>query len=227
MIAIIPARGGSKRIPQKNIRLFYGVPIIERTVRAAITSRLFSRVIVSTDDEKIAKLAKLAGADVPFLRDAKLSDDFTGTVEVIRDCLNRIGDFSSIVTCIYPVTPLLDYRHIAESQEIVESSDFDYVFAAGKLQVNPSRSFLLSGDNSIHPVDIQGLAMRTQDLKQHYFDLGQFYTARAKVWNANTPILTDRSRAVVLNPWEAVDVDSESDWKLCELMFQINANKLD
>jgi pseudaminic acid cytidylyltransferase len=219
-VAIITARGGSKRIPKKNIRSFAGKPVIEYPITMCLDSGLFERVFVSTDDLEIAAIARNAGAEVPFVRPAQLSDDHATTIEVMAHAVNELGlSYATQVCCIYPVTPLLDGRLLDSGRELLDSGRFDYVFCASALDVCVQRSFSWSQESGLELFFPAEVATRTQDLPIAYSDLGQFYWAAASTWSAGRPILGPRSGVVVVQPGELVDVDTEGDWHRAEQLW--------
>ncbi len=220
-IAIIPARGGSQRIPRKNIREFLGVPALSITISNAIKSELFTDIFVSTDDEEIADVASKSGAKVPFLRDTKLSDNFTGTLDVIRDFVIRMNLSKSMVTCLYPVTPLLNYQHISTAVMQIESLAPEYVFPAIKMPVGQNRMFSLSSQGRVILGANAQMEQRTQDLPSVYADAGQFYTGKGSTWTTTESIIGPKSFALPLNPYEVIDIDSEEDWIFAEELFRL------
>jgi pseudaminic acid cytidylyltransferase len=220
-IAIIPARGGSQRIPRKNVGSFLGNPAIAITVKKALDSGLFTQVYVSTDDDEIADTAIKAGALVPFRRAAHLSDNYTSTKEVIRDFLVRqeIDDF--LVTCLYPVTPLLDYRHIHEAEILISQTNAPFVFPVVEIKVSEARMFRINADKKVILKNQKDILRRTQDQETSYCDAGQFYLAKAETWLSDTPIIGPESRVTILPPYEVLDIDTEADWKFAQEIFRL------
>jgi len=218
-IAIIPARGGSKRIPHKNIKLMGGVPVIAHAIKIALESELFSQIYVSTDSEEIANIAKDYGALVPQLREANLSDDYATTISVISDSVSKLdselADLENIC-CIYPVTPLLKPVRIVEAYEILMSRDVDYVFSVKSHESSLLRSFRLDSSNQPVMISSSDEFTRSQDLQNLYQDAGQFYWGTKTAWKSLRPIFSGKSSVIVLDKWEAIDVDTLDDWNIVE-----------
>jgi pseudaminic acid cytidylyltransferase len=224
VIAIIPARGGSKRIPRKNLKEFNGTKIITKTIEKSLHSKLFSRVIVTTDDKEIQEIARISGAEA-VARSKELSDDFMGTVPVIADAIRTLfrekETVNELVCCIYPVTPLLNFQRISESVETLFQTQCDYVFPSME-SMNPlGREFRIIEDFKICTNSSTGLGMRTQDLERFYFDAGQFYLGKAETWLAEKSIISQYSRVILLNKYEVIDVDDLEDWKFAEELYRI------
>lgn len=223
-IAIIPARGGSKRIPRKNIKQFAGEHAISRAIRCAQESELFTRVIVSTDDQEIAAISRQYGAEVPFIRELSLSDDFTTTVDVIADALinlEKIGDIPELACCVYPVTPLLLPFRLIEARDLLISGGWDFVFGALEFETPIERAFRKGVSGRVEFGNESYVDSRTQDLKANFHDSGQFYFGRKTAWILKSPILTGNSTFIPLNKHEVIDIDTEEDWILAEHLFKI------
>jgi pseudaminic acid cytidylyltransferase len=228
-IAIIPARGGSKRIPKKNIMLLEGIPSIAYPINIAIESGLFDRVIVSTDDQEIAELSTKLGAEVPTLRTKELSDDFAVTTDVIADSvfnLKEKGNNYDFVCCIYPVTPLLRIERLKEAYKIIELGDWDYVFPAIEFSSPIERGFTKRETGVIDFRFPEFAKTRTQDLSKTFHDAGQFYFGKFEAWLTKQPILTGNSTFIELDKYETFDVDNLSDWKLVEKIVRLNKNNV-
>jgi len=222
-LAIIPARGGSKRIPKKNIKSFLGKPIIAYSIEAAIKSGLYSEVMVSTDTLEIANIAKELGASVPFLRSKKNSDDFSTTADVIEEVLldyKKNGKEFEYATCIYATAPFIDKNKLISSFEILSKNNFDAVFSATPFNFPIQRALKLI-DNKIEMFQPEFLNSRSQDLEASYHDAGQFYTFRVKPFLKSKKIWTDNTGIVLINELEAQDIDTEIDWKLAELKYRL------
>lgn len=221
-IAIIPARGGSKRIPRKNIKLFSGVHVIGRAIKCAEESGLFNEIYVTTDDEEIASISQEYGARVPFKRNADLSDDYTVTVDVIADAITNIEEITKVpelVCCIYPVTPLLHSKRLIEAEEILTKENWDFVFPALEFESPIERSFRKGNDGRIFFSNIDSINSRTQDLMINFHDSGQFYFGRKQAWISKSPILQGNSTFIELNKHEVIDIDTEADWELAEYIY--------
>ncbi len=224
VIAIIPARGGSKRIPRKNVRDFLGQPVMQLTIENAIGSETFSQIYVSTDDEEIASLAKQSEAKV-LTRSGFLSDDFATTYEVISNHVRELQiDEHEIVVCIYPVTPLLDYRHVHEACRILRNSHEGYVFAAQ--EVTPiNRSFHFDESGNLRMLFKEKESVRTQDLPKVFCDSGLFYAAHAKTWIHSSSIFSENSSVIEIGKYESIDIDVESDWRFAEELYLIRKKR--
>ena len=220
-ICIIPARGGSKRIKGKNIRLFRGQPMIEWSIRAAQDSNCFDRIVVSTDDEEISVIAQKAGAEVPFVRPAYLSDDFTGTREVIAHALYELalqGDQISQVCCLYATAPFVSSSDILMAREQLNKSRLgSVVFTATSFPFPIQRALRIDSEGYSSVFDPSSILKRSQDLEQFYHDAGQFYWASASTWTIDFNLF-DRGRPLLLPRWRVQDIDTEEDWKRAELM---------
>jgi pseudaminic acid cytidylyltransferase len=229
-IAIIPARGGSKRILRKNIRPFAGKPAIARAIDCAEASNLFSRIIVSTDDQEIATIARDSGAEVPFIRSSRLSDDHTTTIEVIADALKNLKEASrpsDLVCCVYPVTPLLNSSRLKEAKELLIRGDWDFVFGAIQFESPIERAFSKNATGEVLFRDHKFIETRTQDLASSYHDSGQFYFGRRSAWILRSTVLGAKSTFIQLDKHEVIDIDTEEDWALAEHIFEsrkINKN---
>lgn len=221
-IAVIPARGGSKRIPRKNIRLFAGRPMIAWAIDTARSSRLFDHIFVSTDDEEIAEIARTAGAEVPFLRPASLSDDYATTADVIGHAV-RWADGAGIgfewAICLYPATPLLAVEDLVAARDKA-AEGWDFVFAALRFPCPIERSFLLASNGAILVTSPEHLLTRTQDLPIRFHDAGQFYWGKRDAWLSGASIFGQRTAFIELAPWRAQDIDNLTDWQMAERLFK-------
>jgi N-acylneuraminate cytidylyltransferase len=223
-IAIIPARGGSKRIPRKNIKMLLGKPIIGYAIENAISSGLFESVIVSTDDEEIAEISKSFGAEVPFFRTSELSDDFATTVDVIADTISNLGekfDTDTLVCCIYPVTPLLRYERISQAITCLKNENWDYVFSGQLLPISLNRTFELNNSGVVKINNLDHVYTRTQDLSTSYYDAGQFYLGHRASWAQRKSIFGSNSTIIKMSKLEAIDVDTLDDWEDMETLVQL------
>ncbi|GAA6134917.1 pseudaminic acid cytidylyltransferase [Oceaniserpentilla sp. 4NH20-0058] len=223
-VAVIPARGGSKRIPNKNIRAFHDFPIMAYSVNAAIHSGLFDRVIVSTDDEKIAQVAKDFGAEVPFMRPENLSGDMTPTVPVIQHAIGALKekDDIDIVACIYATAPFISVAMLHECLALLleNESNSDYALPVTEFEYPIQRGLFINQDNEINMMFPKNDQKRTQDLSKTYHDAGQFYFGKTQAWLAGRPILGGRSLGLPISRLDAQDIDNEADWQLAELIYQ-------
>jgi pseudaminic acid cytidylyltransferase len=220
-VAVIPARGGSKRIPRKNIRLFAGKPMIAHSINCARESGLFDRVVVSTDDVEIAEVAKAYGAEVPFMRPAELSGDYTGTTEVIAHAVRALqSDESrvSAVCCIYATAPFVRAADLREAWQLLESGLWQFVFSATTFAFPIFRSFRKNEAAGIEMFFPEHFQTRSQDLPEALHDAGQFYWGRPQAWLDRTRIFDKGSTVITLPRWRVQDIDTEEDWERAERM---------
>jgi len=220
-VAIIPARGGSKRIPRKNIREFAGKPMIAYSIECARQSRIFDRIIVSTDDDEIAQVARKFGAEVPYLRPKEISDDYTGTTEVIAHAiawLRETGDQPSVVCCIYATAPFISQKDLKQGLHILESGDWQYVFSATTYAFPIFRSFQQALDGGVEMFFPEYFETRSQDLPEALHDAGQFYWGLSQAWVDQLRIFGKWSTVVDIPRWRVQDIDTREDWDRAELM---------
>lgn len=222
-IAIIPARGGSKRIPRKNLKLFNGAPMIVGSIRAALASGLFERVVVSTDDEEIAAVAQAHGAEVPFLRPAALADDFTGTTAVIQHALKTLQDSGhrfDAACCIYATAPLLQARYLCQGLAVLKQHPaHSYVFSVCDFAFPVQRALLINEHGSLAPMFPEYSQTRSQDLPAAYQDAGQFYWGRSDAWLRGDTVHSQQSLPLILPRHLVQDIDTEADWLRAEYLF--------
>ena len=222
-VAIIPARGGSKRIPRKNIKQFAGEFAIVRAINCAKESGLFTRIIVSTDDQEIATISREHGAEVPFMRELYLSDDHTSTVDVIADSLlnlQELGNSAELACCIYPVTPLLQPFRLKEARDLLITQDWDFVFGALEFEAPIERAFRKGVTGIVEFRDDNFVNTRTQDIERNYHDAGQFYFGRKQAWITKSPVLNGNSTFIQFDKNEVIDIDTVDDWVLAEYIFE-------
>ncbi|WP_247257695.1 pseudaminic acid cytidylyltransferase [Pseudomonas moorei] len=222
-VAIIPARGGSKRIPRKNLKLFDGVPMIVRSIRTAIDSGLFSQVVVSTDDPAIAELARSAGAQVPFMRPAALADDFTGTAAVIAHALQALreqGQQFDYACCIYATAPLLQSRFLKQGLQLLEQHpDRSFAFSVCDFGFPVQRALTVGDQGALTALYPEFRETRSQDLPAAYQDAGQFYWGRSKAWLNGEVLYSPASLPVMLPRFLVQDIDTPEDWKRAEYLY--------
>ena len=222
-LAVIPARGGSKRIPRKNVKSFCGQPMISWTIRAAIDSGCFERVIVSTDDEKIAEVAREYGAEVPFLRPSELSDDYTGTMPVIAHAIREMEKrqcASDNVCCLYATAPFISADDIQAGLQILQTNDnCDYAFTVTSFPFPIQRALKLDQDRRVNMFWPEHFQTRSQDLEEAWHDAGQFYWGRSDAWLETRPLFSSRSCPVQLPRHRVQDIDTPEDWTRAEWMF--------
>lgn len=222
LLCVITARGGSKRIPRKNIRDFCGKPAIAYSVQAALDTGIFSEVMVSTDDAEIAETAERFGAKIPFFRSFQNSDDFASTSDVILEVLkeyeklNKIFDY---VCCLYPVVPLLKKERIMEAWKMICEEDFDSVFPVMPFSAPIQRALKIDSDSRVRMFFPENINVRSQDLQKAYYDAGQFYLLKSDKFLAQKKIWTENTGCLVLNEFEAHDIDNEDDWKAAEYKY--------
>jgi len=223
-IAVIPARGGSKRIPRKNIKLFHGLPVIAYAIKAAKESEIIDEVFVSTDDEEIAEIAISFGATIPWMRSKDLSDDFATTVSVMQDAVKKLEtnliELENIC-CIYPATPLLKPSFLSQGLEILENGDWSYVFSGLKASTPPQRFFSLGTSMGVEMLFHEYEMTRSQDITDFYYDAGQFYWGRKSSWESGLPIFSSKSTILEIPSESAVDIDTPEDWHYAEALFNL------
>lgn len=222
-IAIIPARGGSKRIPKKNIRDFLGQPIISYSIKSALDSKLFDEIMVSTDDQEIVKIALQHGANVPFIRSKKNSDDFAGTAEVLIEVLEQYKQRSihfDNCCCIYPTAPFITPETLKNTFHKFDKDNFDSVFPIimysypiqRSLKINQGKTEMLWPSN---------YCKRSQDLEPVYHDAGQFYWLRINALMSERKLWPKNTGSMIISELEAQDIDDISDWKIAEIKYKL------
>jgi pseudaminic acid cytidylyltransferase len=231
-IAIIPARGGSKRIPRKNIRPFDGKPMIAHAIMAAKHAGLFQHIIVSTDDEEIASIAREWGAATPFVRPAELADDCTATAPVVAHGIlacRELGWAFEHVCCIYPAVPFIQIDDLKGALTLLREGGADYCFPVTEFPSAIQRALRRMDDGTMQPFYPQFETMRTQELAPAYYDAGQFYWGETGAWLKNAAIHSSGIGYVIPN-WRVVDIDTEQDWRRAEMMYsayhRINSLKI-
>ncbi len=221
-IAVIIARGGSKRIPRKNIKLFDDIPIIAYSIKTAIKSKLFDRVIVSTDDDEIAHIAKQYQAEIPFIRSAELADDYASTVDVMSDAVKQLDlTPQDLVCCIYATAPFLKSTDLQKGAQLLEDKNTEVVFAASSYPFPVQRAITIDDNNKVTMLHPEHLMTRSQDLEETYHDAGQFYFSSAEYFRNKHPLFSDQSKVVLIPSYRVVDIDTAQDWVRAELMFQL------
>ncbi|MEI7054024.1 pseudaminic acid cytidylyltransferase [Pseudomonas koreensis] len=218
-VAIIPARGGSKRIPRKNLLPFDGVPMIVRSIHTALDSGLFEQVVVSTDDADIAELALAHGAQVPFLRPVELADDFTGTAAVIVHALQQLPAFD-YACCVYATAPLLQARFLREGFELLQQHpDKAFAFSVCSFGFPVQRALTLDGQGALTALYPEFRNTRSQDLPEAFQDAGQFYWGRSEAWLRGDVLYSPASLPVLLPRHLVQDIDTPQDWKRAEYLY--------
>lgn len=221
-IAIITARGGSKRIPRKNIRPFLGKPIMAYSIEAALQSGIFDEVMVSTEDEEIAVLARQYGAKVPFYRSEKTSGDFAGTNDVLLEVLEEYekrGEHFELGCCIYPTAPFVTAEKLREAVGKLEAADADTLIPVVAFSYPPKRAMVIR-DGLLQFGDLRYIDSRSQDLEKEYHDVGQFYCFRTEAFRRNKKLMLGKILPYVVSEMEVQDIDNESDWQIAEIKYQ-------
>ncbi|WP_338875979.1 pseudaminic acid cytidylyltransferase [Spirosoma sp. SC4-14] len=226
-LAIITARGGSKRIPRKNIRPFLGKPIIAYSITTAIQSGMFDEVMVSTDDVEIAAIAKEYGASVPFLRDSKTADDFATTAEVLTEVLtqyNRQGSHFKQACCLYPTAPFITPYLLQSAFDLLVKRGFDSVYPIQPFNFPIQRAIRLQG-GKVQWFQAEHALTRSQDLEPSYHDAGQFYFFSVNAFEQTRRLISDNSGGIIISEMDAHDIDTEDDWEIAEFKFQLNRSQ--
>ncbi len=227
-ICIIPARGGSKRIPRKNTKSFMGKPMMAYSIEAAVESECFDRIIVSTDDEEMAQVAISLGAEVPFIRPVSLSGDHTATVPVIKHALEYIiesGDEVEFACCIYATAPFIEASDLKQALAKLKHSDSDYCLSVTSFPYPIQRSLRVNEVGSIEMLYPENYLVRSQDLEEAYHDAGQFYFGRCQAWLSGKPILANGSLPHIIPRSQVQDIDTQEDWQQAELMYEVINNR--
>ncbi len=223
-LCIIPARGGSKRIPRKNIKLFNGKAIIAYSIEAAIQSTCFDKVIVSTDDMEIAEFAKKFGAEVPFLRPPELSNDYTGTLAVIKHAIEWFEENNQTfdaVCCIYATAPFLSAKSLRQAYALMLESESDYCFSVTRFPFPIQRAVKKTANNRLQMFFSEHLNTRSQDLTEAYHDAGQFYWGKSEAFKQQKPLFSESATPYILPGHLVQDIDTPEDWVRAELMYQV------
>jgi len=221
-LAVIPARGGSKRIPRKNIKTFCGKPMIAWSIEAALASGCFDQIIVSTDDAEIAEVARQYGAAVPFMRPAELSNDYAGTIPVIRhavEWLEANGEAPDNVCCLYATAPFVQPEDLRRGLDRLLAEGCDYAFSVTSYPFPIQRAIKITDNNRVEMFQPEHFHTRSQDLEEAYHDAGQFYWGTPSAWRAERPLFAEGSVPVLLPRHRVQDIDTEDDWVRAELMF--------
>lgn len=221
-LAIITARGGSKRIPRKNIKPFLGKPILAYSIEAAVACRLFDEVMVSTEDEEIAEIAKQYGAKVPFYRSEKTAGDFATTNDVLLEVIEEYekrGQFFDVACCIYPTAPFVTAEKIKDAMGQLEASDADTLIPVVQFSYPPQRAMVIR-NGQLEFKYLEYIDSRSQDLEKEYHDVGQFYCFKVPAYKENKKLMLGSILPYVVDEMEVQDIDNESDWKIAEIKYQ-------
>lgn len=222
-IAVIPARGGSKRIPRKNVKDFCGKPMIAYSIEAALVSECFDRVIVSTDDEEIATVAQAYGAEVPFMRPAQLSDDHTGTIPVIKhatEWLMAQGLAPDLVCCLYATAPFVTAEYLQQGLQQMQQTDAAYAFTVTSYAFPIQRAIKIDEQQRMQMFNPDAFNTRSQDLEEAWHDAGQFYWGKVASWLAEMTIFGEASSPIILPRHRVQDIDTSEDWDRAEWLFR-------
>lgn len=228
-VAIITARGGSKRIPRKNIKEFCGKPILAYSIEAALHSGLFDTVMVSTDDEEIAEIGKRYGAEVPFFRSENTSNDFATTNDVLLEVLEEYekrGQHFDVACCIYPTAPFITAEKIKDATKQLMESDADTLIPVVSFSYPPQRAMVIENGRLVfkYPKYIDS---RSQDLEKHYHDVGQFYVFRTEAFKVNKKLMLGNILPYEISEMEVQDIDTQTDWEIAEMKFRILRGAVD
>ena len=221
-LAIITARGGSKRIPRKNIKPFLGKPILAYSIEAAVASGLFDEVMVSTEDEEIAEIGKQYGAKVPFYRSEKTAGDFATTNDVLLEVIHEYekrGQFFDVACCIYPTAPFVTAEKIKDAMGQLEASDADTLIPVVQFSYPPQRAMVIR-NQKLEFKYLEYIDSRSQDLEKEYHDVGQFYCFKVPAYKENKKLMLGSILPYVVDEMEVQDIDNESDWKIAEIKYQ-------
>ena len=227
-VAVIPARGGSKRIPRKNIKQFCGKPMIAWPINIAQESGLFDHIIISTDDEEIAEVAKLCGAEVPFMRPDKLSDDYTGTIDVIAHAVSWMHEQQlqpKAICCIYPTSVFVTKHDLLKGYDALNTDKWQYAISVTDYEYPIFRSFKKHPNGGLKMFFPEHFESRSQDLPEALHDAAQFYWGKPEAWLNHLKLLDRHSYPVKMPRWRVQDIDIEDDWKRAEILFKIIMNE--
>lgn len=227
-IAIIPARGGSKRIPRKNIKDFCGMPIISYSIKAAIESGLFNEVMVSTDDEQIAEVARKYGANVPFLRSKKNADDYATTADVLEEVLREYrvqGSFFAWMCCIYPTAPFITAEKLESAFKLLVQKNANAVIPVVQFSFPPQRCFIIKKGSIVFKWPEYALK-RSQDLEPFYHDAGQYYFLKTSMFEKCKMLVPENTIPIFCNEIDVQDIDNLEDWEVAEFKYKMKRRLL-
>lgn len=223
-LAVIPARGGSKRIPRKNIKEFCGKPMIAWSIETAIKSGCFDKIIVSTDDEEIADVARKYGAEIPFIRPPELSDDYAGTIPVIAHAIReqtKNNKKPTAVCCIYATAPFIQAEDLRQGYKLLTKNKCDYVFSVTRYDFPIQRAVKIMSNGKVQMFQPEYFNTRSQDLEAAYHDAGQFYWGSPDAWLNEKPVFSANSLPIILPNFRVQDIDTLEDWERAELLFKL------
>ena len=222
-LAVITARGGSKRIPRKNIREFCGKPILAYSVEAALQSEVFDKVMVSTDDPEIARIAEQYGAEVPFFRSEKTANDYATTNDVLLEVLDELekrGERYEFTCCLYPTAPFVTPEKLKSAAARLIASDADTLIPVTAFSYPPQRAMVVRDERLVFEYP-QYLDSRSQDLEPHYHDVGQFYVFRTEAFRRNRRLMVGNILPMVIPETEVQDIDNLTDWEIAEMKYRL------
>ncbi len=222
-IALITARGGSKRIPRKNIKEFCGKPIIAYSIEAALQAGCFDEVMVSTDDEEIAEIARKYGAEVPFMRSAEASNDYATTIDVMTEVLEEYqkrGQTFEYMCCIYPTAPFVTAKKLKKAMDLLKETDSDSLVPVVRFGFPPQRCLVINEGNLSFKWP-ENMLKRSQDLEPFYHDCGQFYCLQVPRFMESKKVYTDKTYALVCSELEVQDIDNLTDWQIAEMKYRL------
>lgn len=228
-VAIITARGGSKRIPRKNIKEFCGKPILAYSIEAALNSGLFDTVMVSTDDEEIAEIGRKYGAEVPFYRSEKTANDFATTNDVLLEVIDEYekrGRHFDLACCIYPTAPFITAEKIKDATKLLMESDADTLIPVVSFSYPPQRAMVIEEGRLVFKYP-QYMDSRSQDLEKHYHDVGQFYVFRTEAFKVNKKLMLGNILPYEISEMEVQDIDTQTDWDIAETKYRILRGAVD
>ena len=223
IICVIPARGGSKRIPRKNIKEFNGKPIIAYSIEAAFESNCFDQVIVSTDDNEIKEVAKKYGAQVPFVRPDELSNDYVGTIPVIKHAIEWMEDHNNYienVCCLYATAPFIKSKILTKAYQQLKDSSADYCFGVTSFTFPIQRAIKITQDDKVDMFYPEYFNKQSQDLEEAYHDAGQFYWGKAQAFKDELRLFSEIATPYILPRYLVQDIDTLEDWKRAEIMYK-------
>lgn len=224
-ICIIPARGGSKRIPRKNIKEFLGKPIIAYSIENALKSGLFGEVMVSTDDDEIAEISLQYGAKVPFIRSTKTSDDHATTADVLIEVLEKYKSTYNkkfdIACCIYACAPLITQEAFTRAHNKLVTESLDSIFPVSEYTTPIKRALTLNNEDQLSYIFKENELTRSQDLEAAYFDVGQYYWFNVEAFQSKKALVMGNTKCIIIPPMYAQDIDNEADWKLAEMKYKL------
>ena len=223
-LLVIPARGGSKRIPKKNIKLFHGKPMIAWSIEKAIASKCFDRIVVSTDDQEIAEVSNSYGAEVPFVRPQELSGDYVATIPVVAHAIEwhlKQGMLPEQVCCLYPTAPFVSVQDLKSGLDLLQKEACQYAFSVVKYPFPIQRAIRINQNTRVEMFYPECFGTRSQDLEEAYHDAGQFYWGKSSAWLDNVPIFSVHASPVIIPTHRVQDIDTPEDWKRAEILFDV------